>query len=104
MPGSIAVAEVRSPGNGPPGGAPRCRTSRTEFAGRGCDRRKCTLYFRLKSKVNFTFPVRHMARMYDRWYADALRNKLDRPFVHLVFGARQTGKSTLLRAVLPEPS
>lgn len=42
--------------------------------------------------------------MYDRWYADALRRKLARPFVHLVFGARQTGKSTLLRSVLPEPS
>lgn len=28
--------------------------------------------------------------------------KLDRPFVHLLFGARQTGKSTLLNEVLPK--
>lgn len=39
--------------------------------------------------------------MFDRWYASALREKLARPYVHLVFGARQTGKSTLLRALLP---
>ncbi|MCX7043853.1 MAG: AAA family ATPase [Candidatus Sumerlaeota bacterium] len=39
--------------------------------------------------------------IYDRWYANTLRTKLDRPFVHLVFGARQTGKSTLLNALLP---
>jgi uncharacterized protein len=39
--------------------------------------------------------------MYDRWYADILREKLKRPYVHLLFGARQTGKSTLLNAVLP---
>lgn len=39
--------------------------------------------------------------MFDRWYAGILREKLARPYVHLVFGARQTGKSTLLRALLP---
>lgn len=39
--------------------------------------------------------------MFDRWYADTLRAKLSRPYVHLIFGARQTGKSTLLRALLP---
>jgi predicted AAA+ superfamily ATPase len=39
--------------------------------------------------------------MYDRWYAGPLREKLKRPFVHLMFGARQTGKSTLLNALLP---
>jgi len=39
--------------------------------------------------------------VFDRWYADALREKLKRPYVHLLFGARQTGKSTLLNAVLP---
>lgn len=39
--------------------------------------------------------------MFDRWYAGTLREKLARPYVHLVFGARQTGKSTLLRALLP---
>jgi predicted AAA+ superfamily ATPase len=39
--------------------------------------------------------------MFDRWCADTLRAKLARPYVHLLFGARQTGKSTLLRALLP---
>jgi len=39
--------------------------------------------------------------MYDRWYGSVLRKKLTRPYVHLLFGARQTGKSTLLRALLP---
>lgn len=39
--------------------------------------------------------------MFDRWYAGVLREKLARPYVHLVFGARQTGKSTLLRKLLP---
>jgi predicted AAA+ superfamily ATPase len=36
-----------------------------------------------------------------RWYAAALRAKLERPFVHILFGARQTGKSTLLNSLLP---
>lgn len=39
--------------------------------------------------------------MFDRWYASPLRKKLSRPYVHLMFGARQTGKSTLLNALLP---
>ena len=42
--------------------------------------------------------------MFDRWYAETLREKLARPYVHLVFGARQTGKSTLLKALLPSDS
>lgn len=37
----------------------------------------------------------------DRWYAEELRTKLARPYVHILFGARQTGKSTLLNALLP---
>jgi uncharacterized protein len=40
--------------------------------------------------------------MFDRWYAGPLREKLKRPFVHLMFGARQTGKSTLLNGLLPQ--
>ncbi|MBI3866907.1 MAG: ATP-binding protein [Verrucomicrobia bacterium] len=40
--------------------------------------------------------------MFDRWYASALQSKLGRPFVHLLFGARQTGKSTLLNSLMPE--
>lgn len=39
--------------------------------------------------------------MFDRWYAGVLRKKLARPYVHLVFGARQTGKSTLIDRLLP---
>lgn len=39
--------------------------------------------------------------MFTRWYEASLRARLTRPYVHLVFGARQTGKSTLLRAILP---
>jgi len=39
--------------------------------------------------------------MNDRWIAHALREKLQRPYVHLMFGARQTGKSTLLNSLLP---
>jgi predicted AAA+ superfamily ATPase len=39
--------------------------------------------------------------MFDRWYANELRAKLGRPYVHLLFGARQTGKSTLLNALVP---
>jgi predicted AAA+ superfamily ATPase len=39
--------------------------------------------------------------MFDRWYAATLQEKLGRPYVHLIFGARQTGKSTLLRSLLP---
>jgi uncharacterized protein len=40
--------------------------------------------------------------MLARWYERTLRSRLRRPYVHLLFGARQTGKSTLLRAVLPD--
>jgi predicted AAA+ superfamily ATPase len=40
--------------------------------------------------------------MFDRWYADPLSAKLQRPFVHLMFGARQTGKSTLFNILLPD--
>ena len=39
--------------------------------------------------------------MFDRWSANELRAKLNRPYVHLLFGARQTGKSTLLNAMIP---
>lgn len=37
-----------------------------------------------------------------RWLAGTLGAALRRPHVHVLFGARQTGKSTLLRALLPE--
>jgi predicted AAA+ superfamily ATPase len=41
--------------------------------------------------------------MYGRWLAPTLTRALARPWVHLLFGARQTGKSTLLRALVPAP-
>lgn len=40
-------------------------------------------------------------RSCSRWLGSTLREKLKRPFVHVVFGARQTGKSTLIRSILP---
>lgn len=45
-----------------------------------------------------------MGKVLDRWYGTTLRTKLARPYVQLIFGARQTGKSTVLRALLPAPS
>lgn len=40
--------------------------------------------------------------MFARWYQSKLAAALQRPYVHVLFGARQTGKSTLLRAILPD--
>ena len=45
-----------------------------------------------------------MNPFHDRWFADRLRKKLARPYVHLLFGARQTGKSTLMKALLETPA
>jgi predicted AAA+ superfamily ATPase len=42
--------------------------------------------------------------LFDRWYLETLQKKLTRPFVHILFGARQTGKSTLLNSILPSDS
>jgi predicted AAA+ superfamily ATPase len=39
--------------------------------------------------------------VFARFYAGAFERKLARPYVHVVFGARQTGKSTLIRSALP---
>ncbi len=40
--------------------------------------------------------------MFRRWIEPLWKKKLAAPYVHLVFGARQTGKSTLLRKLVPE--
>jgi predicted AAA+ superfamily ATPase len=40
--------------------------------------------------------------MFSRWIENAWAKKFARPYVHIVFGARQTGKSTLIRKLLPE--
>ena len=42
--------------------------------------------------------------MIDRWLQSSLARDLHRPFVHILFGARQTGKSTLLAHLLPAPA
>jgi predicted AAA+ superfamily ATPase len=40
--------------------------------------------------------------VFDRYYAAPLAERLRRPYVHILFGARQTGKTTLLKSLLPE--
>ena len=40
--------------------------------------------------------------MFSRWISSILAQKLKRPYVHILFGARQTGKSTLLKTLLPQ--
>jgi predicted AAA+ superfamily ATPase len=42
--------------------------------------------------------------MIDRWIQSSLQRRLSRPFVHILFGARQTGKTTLLDSLVPAPS
>lgn len=42
--------------------------------------------------------------MFSRWIENVWKRKFAAPYVHLVFGARQTGKSTLLRKLLPNPA
>ena len=42
--------------------------------------------------------------MHSRWAATLLAEKLRKPYVHVLFGARQTGKTTLLRQLLPDPA
>jgi hypothetical protein len=39
---------------------------------------------------------------YSRWVEPLLRERLLRPYIHILFGARQTGKTFLLNALLPE--
>lgn len=36
-----------------------------------------------------------------RYFSQALAASIRKPFVHLLFGARQTGKSTLIRSIIP---
>lgn len=42
--------------------------------------------------------------MKNRWASTLLQEQLKKPFVHIVFGARQTGKTTLLRNLIPDPA
>ncbi len=40
--------------------------------------------------------------MFVRWVEPIFREKLSQPYVHLLFGARQTGKTTLLQRLIPK--
>ena len=40
--------------------------------------------------------------MFARWYSSVLKKKFHHPYIHILFGARQTGKSTLVNSILPE--
>jgi len=42
--------------------------------------------------------------MFQRWAEATWRQRLATPYVQIVFGARQTGKSTLLRELIPHPA
>ena len=42
--------------------------------------------------------------MFQRWAEAGWQRKLATPFVNIVFGARQTGKSTLLKELIPNPA
>jgi predicted AAA+ superfamily ATPase len=42
--------------------------------------------------------------MIDRWYRPTLERQLPKPFVHVLFGARQTGKTALLEHLLGRAS
>jgi len=42
--------------------------------------------------------------MIDRWIRSSLAERLKKPFVHVLFGARQTGKTTLLNSLIPKDS
>lgn len=42
--------------------------------------------------------------MFQRWAEAGWRQKLASPYVQIVFGARQTGKSTLLQELIPNPA
>jgi hypothetical protein len=39
--------------------------------------------------------------MYGRWVEPLWKKKFGAPYVHLVYGARQTGNTALLRKLLP---
>ena len=42
--------------------------------------------------------------MNNRWISGNIQKALRKPFVHILFGARQTGKTTLLRSLIPNPA
>ena len=42
--------------------------------------------------------------MFTRLLSSKLEKALEKPFVHILFGARQTGKSYLIRHLISDPS
>jgi predicted AAA+ superfamily ATPase len=42
--------------------------------------------------------------MFSRWLEYDLQKKIKAPYVHILFGARQTGKSTLIKKLIPNPT
>jgi predicted AAA+ superfamily ATPase len=46
----------------------------------------------------------YKAHMIERWIQHSLQTQLAKPFAHILFGARQTGKTTLLTELLPRPA
>jgi hypothetical protein len=57
-----------------------------------------------RSKVHFRYRRFILTACLTDGYARGLQARLSRPYVHLLFGARQTGKSTLLNGLIPEDS
>lgn len=43
-------------------------------------------------------------KIIDRWIRPRFESQFDKPFVHIVFGARQTGKTTLIHEIIPKPA
>jgi predicted AAA+ superfamily ATPase len=58
----------------------------------------------LFSLLTLDYGEDYKAGMRHRWIEDSLGKQLAKPFVHIVFGARQTGKTTLLTELLPHPA
>ena len=42
--------------------------------------------------------------MFNRFVGQSFEKDFAKPFVHILFGARQTGKSSLVRSLIPDPS
>ena len=42
--------------------------------------------------------------MFSRFVGQSFEKDFAKPFVHILFGARQTGKSSLVRSLIPDPS
>ena len=40
----------------------------------------------------------------DRWVRCELEENFNKPFVHIIFGARQTGKTTLIQEIIQNPA